>query len=233
MKITIMQPYFFPYLGYFQMVQAADTFVFYDDVQFIKGGWINRNRILVNKTPTFFSAQLVGASSNKLINEVGVMSNDKVIRKTLNTISQNYSKAPFFNAIFPIVEEVYRSESKNIAELAALSVTKVADYLELVTCFEFSSNLTFGHNSSDKAERIVEICHGFNANTYINATGGKALYSKEFFAKRGIDLFFIEGALPEYNQGTKDFFPGMSMVDVLMHNDKAAVLKMLNSFQLV
>jgi hypothetical protein len=215
------------------MVQAADAFVFYDDVQFIKGGWVNRNRILVNKTPNYFSAQLVGASSNKLIKEVGVGTNEKVNRKALNTIAQNYSKAPFFDAVFPIVDEVYHAKAKNIAELAALSVTKVADYLKLETVFEVSSRLPFAKNIADRAERIVEICYGFNADTYINAPGGKVLYSKEYFSQRGIDLFFIEGVLPEYNQGVKDFHPGLSIIDVLMHNDKVEVLKMLNSFQLI
>jgi hypothetical protein len=232
MKVAIMQPYFFPYLGYFQMVNAVDNFVFYDDVQFIKGGWINRNKILINKEPKYFSAQMLGASSNKLINAVGVNNNEKGIKKALSTISQNYSKAPFFDTVYALIEEVYQSQKPNIAELAALSIIKIAAYLGLKTKFHISSKLEFGHDTNNRVKRLIRICEGFDAKKYINAEGGKELYAKEQFARKGIDLVFLEGELPVYDQGTPAFYPALSIIDVLMHNSIDQVKTMLNEYKL-
>ena len=180
-SLAIMQPYFFPYLGYYQMVNAVDHFVFYDDVNFIKSGWIHRNRILISKEPCYFSVPLLGASSFKKINEIEVNLNEKVKSKLLKSISQNYSKAPFYCEVMPIVESVIVKSVKNLAQVTANSISSVADYLNLETNFYFSSKLEFGHKSIDRADRLVEIINGFNAKAYINAQGGKELYRKEYY----------------------------------------------------
>lgn len=232
MKLAVMQPYFFPYLGYFQLVQSVDHFVFYDDVNYIKRGWINRNRILINDSPSYFTVPLVGVSRNKLINEIDIAKGDKALKKGLISIAQNYKSAPFFNGVYHIVEEVYQSQKKNIAEWAGLSVTKIAEYLGLSTTFHFSSELDFGHNTSDRAERLIEICKGFEAKIYINAAGGKELYKKEEFAEHGIDLKFIDPILKRYPQRTNEFIPGLSFIDVLMNNSKDDILEMLAEYSL-
>lgn len=138
----------------------------------------------------------------------------------------------FFHAVYPIIEEVYQAEKQNIAELAALSVTKIAAYLGLKTKFYVSSKLEFGHNATDRAERLIQICNGFGAKIYINTAGGKELYAKEQFAEHGMDLLFIEGQLPMYNQGTSTFHPALSIIDVLMHNSIDQVRTMLTHYKL-
>jgi hypothetical protein len=232
MKIAVMQPYFFPYIGYFQLINAVDNFVFYDDVNFIKGGWINRNRILIAKEPSYFSVPLLGASSFKKINEIDIDFNEKMQNKLMKTISLNYSKAPYFHDVLPIIDSVISKSGQNLAQIAANSICTVANYLNIETIFNFSSELNFGHNSTNRANRLVEIVNGFNGRTYINAQGGKALYNKAFFQSNGIELKFIKSHLAAYRQNTSEFIPGLSIIDVLMHNSKTEVLAMLNQFEL-
>lgn len=232
MTVAVMQPYFFPYLGYFQLINAVDYFVFYDDVNFIKGGWINRNRILIAKEPSYFSVPLLGASSFKKINEIDIDFNEKMQSRLIKSIRLNYSKAPFFSDVMPIIESVISKSGQNLAQIAANSICSVANYLTLGTTFYFSSELNFGHKSTDRADRLVEIVNGFNGKTYINAQGGKALYSKAFFQSNGIELKFIKSNLVAYRQNSNAFIPGLSIIDVLMHNSKIEVLSMLNQFEL-
>lgn len=233
MAVAVMQPYLYPYLGYFQMLNAVDHFVFYDDVNFIKGGWINRNRILVNGKPKYFIIQLVGVSPNKLINEVKLNPERKFMKKQLKMLEMNYSKAPFFNQVFPMVEQTLRSSFYHIGELSAQTVIDVANYLDLSVKFHFSSNLPFGHGSGNRTQRLIDIVKGFSAKTYINAAGGKELYSKEDFAKEDIILQFIEPELQAYQQNAGEFIPGLSIIDVLMHNSQEEVHLMLNQYRLI
>jgi len=232
-KIAIMQPYFFPYIGYFQLIKAVDYFVFYDDVSFIKGGWIHRNRIIQSNEARYISIPMIGASSNKKINEVEINLNEIAQSKLLKTITYNYGKAPYFNDIMPIIRTVITDKStQNLAQIAAKSTIAVANYLSMNTKFFFSSELEFGKKVTDRAVRLVEIVNGFKANTYINPEGGKALYSKVFFKTYGIDLKFISPHLLEYRQNCDEFVPGLSIVDVLMHNSKAEVIDLINNFGL-
>ena len=178
-KIAIMQPYFFPYIGYFQLIKAVDYFVFYDDVSFIKGGWIHRNRIIQSNEPRYISIPMIGASSNKKINEVEINLNQIAQSKLLKTIKFNYKKAPYFNEIMPLIGDVIGAQEQNLAQIAANSTKAVAKYLNLNTNFYFSSELDFGHRANDRLNRLIEIIYGFNAKSYINAQGGKDLYKKE------------------------------------------------------
>jgi len=232
MKVAIMQPYFFQYIGYFQMIKAVDNFVFYDDVNFIKGGWIHRNRILNGKVVNYFSVPLVGASSFKKINEIEINLSEKAQGKLLKSISQSYGKALYFNDVMPIIENVITAREQNLSIIAANSAILVANYLSLRTNFFFSSELDFGHQSTNRSERLVEIVKGFKSRIYINAQGGKELYSKENFKLNGIELKFIKSQLEAYKQNSKDFIPGLSIIDVIMHNSKNQVLAMLNQFDL-
>jgi hypothetical protein len=231
-KIAIMQPYFFPYIGYFQLIKAVDYFVFYDDVCFINRGWINRNRVLVNKNPNFITIPLVGASQNRLINEIQIIQENKWQKKLLRTLSLNYAKAPYFNEVMLLVENVITRSNQSLAQFSANSVVEVAKYLSMNTTFFFSSELEFGKKTTDRADRLVEIVNGFKANTYINPEGGKALYSKVFFESYGIDLKFIKPHLIEYRQNCDEFVPGLSIIDVLMHNSKEAIISLLNEYDL-
>ena len=233
MKIAVMQPYFFPYIGYFQLINAVDKFVFYDDVNFIKGGWINRNKILINGEAKYFGVLMKGASSNKNIYDV--KADIKANKKTLKTISQSYGKAPYYNNIFPLIENFFKSleEDMPISEVAGMSVEMVAQYLGLKQKFEYSSKVYPDTKGLDKADRLIEISKINNAKTYVNAFGGKELYSKEYFLNQGIKLKFINNEIKNYKQFSNNFVPYLSIVDVLMFNSPEEIRKMLDDYTLL
>ena len=139
MKVAIMQPYFFPYIGYFQLIDSADIFVFYDDVNYIKRGWINRNRLLVNGKEKFFTIELSKQSQNKLINETEILADTKSFDELLKMIRLNYNRAPNFKATYSLIEYILRRPYKSISELAISSVTSISDYLSIDTEFKISS----------------------------------------------------------------------------------------------
>jgi hypothetical protein len=226
-----MQPYIFPYLGYYQLVQMADTFVFLDDVSFIKGGWINRNRILVNGQEFLFTVPLQNASPNRMILEHRVM-NSSVREKLLRTIDQAYRRAPFHSETMVEVESILASESDNIAELARLSVIRLSSHLNVTTNFVESSTC-YGNRSLKGQTRIIDICRREQASEYVNLPGGRALYSSETFKEAGLDLCFLESDLPEYSQGLETHKPKLSIIDALMHGGRSGVREMLNECKLV
>lgn len=234
-KLAVMQPYIFPYLGYFQLIHAVDTFVFYDDVNFMKQGWINRNQIIVNEKVNFFTVPLKKASSFNLINETEINESlfNKWNKKFLRKIEQNYSKAPFFKEYYPIVRKVMNSQVKTISELAILSVKETSQYLNLKTNFEISSYKFSKFQELDRTERLLNMCKALNADKYINALGGEELYTKQDFKKEGIDLFFLKAELAPYTQFNNNFIKGLSVIDVLMFNDVKRGKELLNFYQLV
>lgn len=230
MKLAIMQPYFFPYLGYMQLVNLVDKFIFYDDVNFIKNGWIARNRIISNTNSLqYFGVDLIQASQNKLIKEIKINNNST---KKLRTIRHVYSKAPFFSDVYPIIEACLNKPSLTIAEMAADSVVMVADYLGIETEFEFSSKCNAISIDFGRKERIISICKQEKASNYINSIGGIELYSKDYFKKSGISLQFLEANEVIYNQFDKPFEKNLSIIDVLMFNSVDKVKEYLNSFEL-
>lgn len=233
MKVAVMQPYFFPYIGYFQLINAVDVFVFYDDVNYIKKGWINRNRILVNGKDKLFTIPLKDASQNKIINEGDILLESPEVGKILETVKQNYRKAAFFPEAFPIIEKVFRSEKSNIGDLAILSVQAVNEYLGITTILKRSS-MDFAHTKGlERAERLIAICKQVRAEKYINAIGGQELYTKAYFASEGIDLKFIKSEPIHYKQFDNDFLPWLSIIDVLMFNSVDDSRKMLTNYTLL
>lgn len=233
MTAAVMQPYFFPYIGYFQMINAVDVFVFYDDVNFIKGGWINRNRMLMNGSDKLFTVPLKDASSFKLIKEVEINNEVPAYSKILTTIAQSYKKAPFFSEVFPIIESVLRSPSSTSGDLAILSIKAVNEYLGITSVLKRSSVDFADTKGLDRAERLIAICKKTGAEQYINAVGGQELYTKEYFASNGIELKFIKSEPIDYKQFDNEFVPWLSIIDVLMFNSKDEVQKMLNCFELI
>lgn len=234
MKVAVMQPYIFPYIGYFQMINAVDTFVFYDDVNFIKQGWINRNNILIGGKAYLFTVPLDSANSFVQIKETFI--NKKQYKdwkeKFLKTLFQNYKKAPFFSETWKILGCVFNQEVNTINELAILSVKQIAHYLELKTNFKIASE-SFQNKYVGRQNRLIDICHKEKANHYINAIGGQALYKKEDFIVQGITLDFIKSKPIQYKQFNNDFVPWLSIIDVLMFNSKEEIIVMLNEYELI
>lgn len=232
MRIAIMQPYFFPYLGYFQLIDAVDIFVFFDDVNFIKKGWINRNRILMNKTDGFFSIPLLQASQNKLIHEIKIGMDHKWKGKFYRTLEQNYGKAPFYSETKQLVTEVLESDHSNIGALAAHSVIATCHFLEMDVNFKVSSNTFSASKGQERTERILSICKELEVDHYVNPAGGTELYSNMDFEAEGIALSFINNALTPYVQFETSFIPGLSIIDVLMFNPKEEVRSLITQYKL-
>lgn len=229
MKLAIMQPYFFPYIGYWQLISAVDTFVIYDDVNFIKQGWINRNNIIVGEASYRISMQLIGASSFKLINEITIGNN---LEKLLKTINQTYRKSPYFESAYPVFQDVLCNNEKNLAKFLTASIKKICDFLEIKTHLIVSSELK-KNNYLKGQDKVISICNLLQAKQYINATGGKELYTKEEFSKKNIELLFINSKPIKYKQFGEQFIPNLSIIDILMFNDKSEVKGYLRSFDIL
>jgi hypothetical protein len=233
MKIAIMQPYLFPYVSYFQLVNSVDEFVFYDDVNFIVKGWINKNRILLNNTDFTFTVPCLKISQNKLINEIFFEQNTKEYRNIIKSIELAYKKAPNFDQVFPLVLNILNEPINNISDLAMNSVTKISRFLELNTRFKISSvdfSITKG---LPKADRLIEISKLSSGEDYINAIGGQELYDKEYFRERKINLNFIKSKEIIYSQFNNEFISGLSIIDVLMFNSIEEIKLLLDKYELV
>ncbi|QOG03800.1 WbqC family protein [Flavobacterium sp. MDT1-60] len=232
MKVAIMQPYFFPYIGYFQLINAVDTFVIYDDVNFIKKGWINRNNILVNKKQFLFSIDLKGASQNRLINEIEIDENSHWKADLLKTIRFAYAKAPFFENVFPIIKNIVEHNEINVSKLIVYSLQKICNFLSIETEILISSDLN--KNKYLKSQnKIIEICKKLDATTYINAIGGLTLYDEELFLKNNISLSFIKSNPVNYSQFKEVFIPHLSIIDVMMFNSPERIKDFLNQCELI
>ena len=227
-----MQPYIFPYIGYFQLINAVDKFVIYDDVNFINRGWINRNRILVNGKDSLFTIPLKDASQNKLINEIDVNWDAAWKNKFLKTIEQSYKKAPFYKEGLEIIEKTLNVEDLNTSTVIFNNLKVICEYLDITT--ELIPSSAIYQNTDLKAqERILDICLQEKANHYINPIGGLELYDKSYFESKSLKLNFIKAKPVIYKQFKNDFVPWLSMIDVLMFNSKETIQGFLNEYELV
>lgn len=232
MKLGIMQPYFLPYLGYWQMIAAVDRYVIYDDVNFIKGGWINRNRMLVNGKPQYFHVLMEGASPNKLICEVGVQPGDTFRTKLLRTIEASYHKAPYFAETFPLMESVIRCQEPLLSNYLAESIRAVCSHLGIETELLLSSTIP-KNNALRGQDKVLHLCELLGASEYDNAIGGQALYSREAFAEHGVALRFLKTQQVVYPQAAEEFVSNLSLLDVLMQNGRDGVRELLGAYELV
>lgn len=232
MKIAIMQPYFFPYIGYFQLINLVDEFVVYDDVNYINRGWINRNKICVSGNEKYIQVPLNKVSQNKLIKDISVVSEDKWKQKIIKTVEFNYKKSPFFNKVITLLTEVLYSSYSSIAELNLIGIKAVVQFLNIQThIIETSTN--FSNSSLKGQDRILDICQQQKAETYINPIGGRDLYNKELFEVNNLTLKFLNPRAVSYPQQSKTFLPFLSIIDVLMNCDVEYIHNnLLNEFEL-
>lgn len=234
MKIAIMQPYFFPYVGYFQLINATEKFIMYDDVNFIKQGWINKNSILANGISSTFTLPLENQSSFTKISETYISATlfENWKKKFFKNLAQNYAKAPYYNMIQPIIFDVLQYGSGQISVLNYNIISKICTYLGISTNLVASSSV---YNNCDLAssKRIIDICKIEKATVYINLAGGKDLYNKEEFANNGLKLYFISTNEILYKQFNNGFIANLSIIDVLMFNSPKDVLIILNNIKLV
>lgn len=229
-SVAVMQPYFFPNLSYYKLVHNVEQFVFYNDVNFIKGGWINKNNILNNGKALPFRLPVVDISQKKIISTVEVFDKKREVEMLLKKLHFSYSKAPYYRLVRNVVEGVLTEQSTLISELSMLSIRSVFNYLQLPINTLRSSEIAFDRSHADKADRLISLVRFLGKTTYLNAIGGKAIYDKDYFMQHGINLFFIKPDTNEYKQFNHSFVPSLSIIDVLMFNSPERVIGMLNDF---
>ena len=230
--VAIMQPYFFPYIGYFQLIAAVDLFVVYDNIKYTKKGWINRNRMLQNGTDVMFSLPLKSGSDALNICERELAA-DFNRSKLLNQLKGAYRQAPFFAETFPLIEQVVQHEEANLFRFLHHSICKTCEHLGITTEIMASSAIAINHELKSQ-DKVIAICEALGATAYVNAIGGMELYSKEEFNRHGISLSFIKSQPFEYAQFGNEFVPWLSIIDVLMFNPLEKVRECINhNYELV
>ncbi len=234
--IGVMQPYFFPYIGYYQHVFACDQFVFLDDVDYSKLEYVGRNNLLVQKRKTPFGVEMSGGrSSNSLIKDLLLNPAPKWRAKMLKTIELNYKKTPHFHAVMDeIVSPVMLGAQTHVAELNRASIKACCEYLEIETTF-VDTSVIYEKKNLFGSDRVRNICQLENATTYINSIGGKELYYHDEFAEDGLALKFLKPDMEAmvYSQGKSPWTPYLSILDVLMWNDRSRVQSFLSEYELV
>lgn len=227
MKLAIMQPYFFPYIGYFQLINTADAFVIYDNIQYTKKGWVNRNRILVNGKDDYITLPVKKDSDYLNIVErklADSFADDKI--KMLRRITESYRKAPEFGNVFPVIEAAINSSSENLFEYIYQSLQQVCNFLNIKTPFIVSSTVPANHQLKSQ-EKVIAYCQVLGAAEYINPIGGVELYSKEAFHQHNIKLSFLKSTEIVYPQYKNEFIPWLSIIDVMMFNSREKIQQYL------
>lgn len=232
--LAVMQPYLFPYAGYFSLMHSSTDFVFYDDVDFIKQGWVNRNRLLVNGQAQLFSVPLVNGSSNVLIKDVVISKSARFQTKLIKTLEQSYSKAHFRKRGMEYVMSVLSPEERNLSTMAIKSVNLASEIIG-ITPRKFHSSADFADTKCvDRSERLLRICESLQCKTFVNPIGGCHLYNKDVFSKRGVKLKFIKTKIVDYSQlKTAAFVPNLSIIDLLMHLPSDEILEVVQSYELL
>jgi len=226
-----MQPYFFPYIGYFQLMAAVDMFIVYDNIKYTKKGWINRNRMLQNGKDAMFSLPLKG-DSDALDVHNRVLATDFNRDKLLNQFKAAYRPAPYFAQTFPLVEQIVRYHDTNLFRFLHHSIVKTCEHLGITTEIRISSDIAIDHDLKNQ-DKVLALCQATGASTYVNAIGGMELYSKEMFREKGIELKFIQSKPFEYPQSAKEFVPWLSILDVMMSISVEAIQDKLCGFDLI
>ena len=225
MKVAVMQPYFFPYLGYFQLIDAVDLFIVYDNIKYTKKGWISRNRMLRHGEAVVFSLALKRASDALDVRE-RELAPDFDRGRLLNQIREAYRLAPCFGQVFPLIEEVVQYGDRNLFRFLHNSIARTCEYLGIGTKIVKSSDIEIDHALRHQ-DRVLAICEKTGASVYVNAIGGVELYSREDFQARGIELRFIRPQQPEYRQFDAPFVPGLSIIDVMMFSPRSTIRECL------
>ncbi len=211
-----MQPYFLPYIGYFQLISSVDVFVIYDNVKYTKKGWINRNRYLLNDKEAIFTIPLRKDSDYLDVAERRI-SPDFDRLKFVNRLKGAYTRAPHYAQTISIVEQILDCTEDNLFKFIHNSIIEICRHLNIDTRIAVSSTANIDHNLQG-SDKVIALCEHFGATTYINSIGGIDLYSRQDFATHGIELNFIKPTYFSYHQFSNAFVPWLSIIDVLMFN---------------
>lgn len=226
MRVAVMQPYFFPYIGYFQLLNAVDTFVIFDDVNYIKRGWINRNRIILNKQEHLLTLPVKNVSQNKHINQHLLDSPQVEFEKIQKKLFFAYHKSPNYLALKLLIDDCFSFEDPNISIFNAYCLSKIAKYLGISCNFITSSELNINvfHNPQD---RIIKIIKKLGGNQYVNLPGGQELYNHKTFENENIELRFIQPNTFEYPNLAENFVPNLSILDIIANVETKTIQSFL------
>ncbi len=228
--IAMMQPYLFPYLGYFQLIAAADVFVLGDDLQYIRAGWVNRNRILCNGEARLITFPLKKDHFALPIMQRQLADNfSEEASRVINLMTQCYRKAPYFAQVMPLIERLIRFPQQNLALYVEHSIRELCSYLQIITPILRGSDVKLA-SCTDKQDRVINIAHTFSATTVLNPIGGMALYDRDHFAHNGLLLRFFKMDPIVYPQYADPFVANLSIIDVLMFNSLERVQELLTRY---
>lgn len=245
MKAGIMQSYFFPYLGYFQLIEAVDIFHLYEHVSFRKKSFITKNNILDKgrKIPVAIKVPISKKSSFKTIKEIEIQKDNTWKKQLLKLIYFNYKKAAYFEAIYPLIEKSIMRDETSLHRYNSEIIIDICNYLNINTSIKFDNDdmLDMEKDLKEntkvleeiKSKRIFNICKKIDADTYVNPIGGTELYDKSYFQQHDMELFFIETQLEPYKQFDNEHTPYLSIIDVLMHQGREGTQKMIKQYKLI
>jgi len=231
MKVGIMQPYFLPYIGYWQLINAVDVFVVYDNVQYTKKGWFNKNRYLLNGKDALFSINIQNDSDYLNVNQ-RYLSPEYKRNKLIAKLRNAYHRAPMEKETFPIIEKIINCPHDNLFDYIFNSIKEIYEYLNIKTKIIISSTININHSLKSE-QKIIALCKELQADSYINTIGGIALYSKECFENENIELRFIKSKPITYQQFDNEFVEWLSILDVMMFNPLEEINKMVNYYELL
>ena len=231
MKIGIMQPYFFPYIGYFKLINQCEKFVLYDNIQYSKKGWINRNNILVNHQAKLFSLPIAKDSDYLDIKDRKI-ANSFSSENFLNQIKGAYAKAPHFDVVYDLLKKCTEFENRNLFNFIYHSIEQVCNFLEIKTDLLISSEVKIDH-SLKFDQKIIAICKSLGYKEYLNPIGGVELYSKKQFPEEGINIDYLENIEKPYQQLGKEFIGSLSIIDVMMIKSREDIKISLNHDYLI
>tara|TARA_R110001583_G_scaffold192940_1_gene360212 strand:+ start:6399 stop:7103 length:705 start_codon:yes stop_codon:yes gene_type:complete len=232
MKLVIMQPYFFPYVGYFSLCEIADTFVIYDDVNYIKKGWVNRNNFFSMTGPQRFTLPISKASQNTRICDLYLLSLGESKTKFFKMLSHTYAKAPYFKPVMALLASIFDFNKALLADFLVQALVKTIDYLGISVNIIRSSQCKLGDGLTGEA-RIIAITRSLQAKNYINAIGGRELYSDSTFEEQGITLKFLKHKETDYRQFSNEHTPYLSIIDVLMFNSPDEAMRIVKNYELI
>lgn len=232
MKIAVMQPYLFPYLGYFQLIHSVDKFIVYGHVQYIKKGWFNRNRILLNGKPFMFTFSLINDDYRlQAFDRFYSLKFEDEKKWFLKTIKNAYGRAPYFDNVYALIEQILQFKNTNLVEFNYNSILRICEFMAIETKIEINESIE--KENLDKQDRVLKFCKINNAYKYVNPIGGIQLYEKKYFSDNSVELNFLQSKLPAYDQFRNEFVPGLSIIDVLMFNSIEDTKAMLNGYQFI
>ena len=232
-----MQPYIFPYIGYFQLINYVDKWVIFYDTQYIAKGWINRNRILhpeINKQWQYFTVPLKKHSRDSNIKDLEINQSIKWQEELFGKLSAYKRKAPYYAATIALVNDCLAFECSTLSQWLEYSLKSVCAYLDIPFNYAVFSKMKINtENVNHPGQWALEIADAMQAGEYVNPHGGFEVFRESDFSARNIKLHFLKPGLTPYVQRRGCFVPGLSIIDIMMWKDKDEINAMLNDFTIV